>query len=98
MDRTERFYIIEQRLRIRSVVPVHDFLEELNVSIATFKRLSGPPGLRAIKGLHDKALAGEWKGHRSSRLGLQWRVIYRVVTSVLTIQVIQVTPHDYRRP
>jgi toxin HigB-1 len=61
-------------------------------------RLSGPPGLRAIKGFHDEALAGEWKGHRSSRLGLQWRVIYRVVADALLIQVIQVTPHDYRRP
>ena len=59
-------------------------------------RLSGPPGLRAIKGFHDEALAGEWKGHRSSRLGLQWRVIYRVVADALLIQVIQVTPHDYR--
>ena len=59
--------------------------------------LSGPPGLRAIKGFHDEALSGEWKGHRSSRLGLQWRVIYRVVADVLLIQVIQVTPHDYRR-
>ena len=54
--------------------------------------------VRAIKGLHDEALSGEWKGHRSSRLGLQWRVIYRVVASVLSIQVVQVTPHDYRRP
>lgn len=61
-------------------------------------RLSGPQGLRAIKGFHDEALAGEWKGHRSSRLGLQWRVIYRVVADALLVQVIQVTPHDYRRP
>jgi len=60
--------------------------------------LSGPPGLRAIKGFHDEALSGEWKGHPSSRLGLQWRVIYRVSANVLLIQVIQVTPHDYRRP
>jgi addiction module RelE/StbE family toxin len=60
--------------------------------------LSGPPGLRAIKGFHDETLSGEWKGHRSSRLGLQWRVIYRVSANVLLIQVIQVTPHDYRRP
>ena len=60
--------------------------------------LSGPPGLRAIKGFHDEALSGEWKGHRSSRLGLQWRVIYRVSAGILLIQVIQVTPHDYRRP
>lgn len=61
-------------------------------------RLSGPAGLRAIKGFHDEALSGEWKGHRSSRLGQQWRVIYQVVADVLLIQVVQVTPHDYRRP
>jgi len=60
-------------------------------------RISGPPGLRAIKWFHDEALSGEWKGHRSSRLGLQWRVIYRVVADVLLIQVVEVTPHDYRR-
>ena len=60
-------------------------------------RLSGPPGLRAIKGFHDEALSGEWKSHRSSRLGLQWRVIYRVVGDVLQIQVVHGTAHDYRR-
>jgi addiction module RelE/StbE family toxin len=61
-------------------------------------RLSGPPGLRAIKGFHDETLSGEWKGHRSSRLGLQWRVIYRVLGDAFLIQVVQVTPHDYRKP
>lgn len=61
-------------------------------------RVSGPLGLRAIKGFHDEALSGEWRGHRSSRLGLQWRVIYRIVANTLLIQVVQVTAHDYRRP
>jgi len=61
-------------------------------------RLSGPQGLRTIKGFHDEALSGEWDGHRSSRLGLQWRVIYRVVASALQILVVHVTAHDYRRP
>ena len=61
-------------------------------------RLSGPQGLRAIKGFHDEALTGEWKGCRSSRLGLQWRVIYQIVADRVLIQVIQVTAHDYRRP
>ena len=61
-------------------------------------RLSGPQGLRAIVGFHDEALSGQWKGYRSSRLGLQWRVIYRVVAQVLKAQVVEVTPHDYRRP
>jgi addiction module RelE/StbE family toxin len=61
-------------------------------------RLSGPQGLRAIKGFNDEALSGEWKGHRSSRLGLQWRVIYRVAAEVLLIQVVQIAPHDYGKP
>ena len=60
--------------------------------------ISGPQGLRAIKGFHDEALSGEWNGHRSSRLGQQWRVIYQVLASVLLIQVVQITAHDYRKP
>ena len=60
--------------------------------------ISGPPGLRLIKGFHDEALGGEWAGHRSSRLGEQWRVIYRVVAEDLVFQVASITAHDYRRP
>lgn len=60
--------------------------------------ISGPPGLRLIKGFHDEALSGEWRGYRSSRLGLQWRVIYRVVATKLLFQIASITAHDYRRP
>jgi addiction module RelE/StbE family toxin len=60
--------------------------------------ISGPMGLRAIKGFHDEALKGEWRGHRSSRLGLKWRVIYRVMANVLLVRVVEVTAHDYRKP
>lgn len=60
--------------------------------------LSGPQGLRAIKGFHDEALSGTWKGCRSSRLNDQWRVIYRVAADALLVQVVRVTPHNYRRP
>ena len=59
--------------------------------------ISGPPGVRAIAGFHDEALAGEWEGYRSSRLGLQWRVIYRAIHDQSLFQVAHVTPHDYRR-
>ena len=38
MDRTERFYRIEHLLHERTVVPADDFLKELEVSRATFKR------------------------------------------------------------
>ena len=60
-------------------------------------RLSGPPGLRLIGGLHDEALSGAWKGFRSSRLGDQWRVIYRAVPADAAFYIESVTPHDYRR-
>ena len=60
-------------------------------------RISGPVGLRLIQGFHDEALRGEWRGHRSSRLGIQYRVIYRVVARELEVLVIDLTAHDYRR-
>lgn len=59
-------------------------------------RYSGPHGLRAIRGFRDEALAGRWWGYRSSRLGLQWRVIYRVVSELVQVEVVEVTPHDYK--
>jgi len=39
--------------------------------------LSSPDGLRQIRGFRDEALCGEWKGHRSFRLNIQYRVIYK---------------------
>ena len=59
--------------------------------------LSGPGGLRLIKGFHDEALRGEWKGYRSSRLGLHFRVIYEVVANEILVKVVDITAHDYRR-
>jgi len=60
-------------------------------------RISGPLGLRGIRGFRDEALTGKWSGYRSSRLNLQYRIIYRVVALQLLFQVVEVTPHDYRR-
>lgn len=60
-------------------------------------RVSGPEGLRLLPGLRDEALSGEWEGHRSSRLNLQYRVIYRIERDEVQVQVIDVNAHDYRR-
>ena len=60
--------------------------------------ISGPPGLRQIAGFRDESLSGVWKGHRSSRLGLQYRVIYRVLAGDLIFQVVSITAHDYGKP
>jgi addiction module RelE/StbE family toxin len=60
-------------------------------------RLSGPAGLGKIKGFHDELLRGEWKGHRSSRLGLQYRVIYKTLKDEVVIQVVNLSSHDCRK-
>ena len=59
--------------------------------------ISGPAGLRLIRGFNDESLRGEWKGHRSSRLGSQFRVIYRLEKEKLYVMVIDVMAQDYRR-
>ena len=59
--------------------------------------ISGPSGLRLIKGFHDEVLEGKWKGHRSSRLGIKYRLIYKIQDKMLYVQVIDITAHEYRR-
>lgn len=59
--------------------------------------LSGPSGLKQITGFKDEALRGEWKGYRSSRLNIQYRIIYKIENEQLFVKVVKVTPHDYRR-
>lgn len=59
--------------------------------------VSGPAGLRMIRGFNDEALSGDWKGHRCSRLNEQYRVIYRIERNEVRVEVVSVTAHDYRR-
>jgi addiction module RelE/StbE family toxin len=59
--------------------------------------ISGPAGLKVIRGFNDESLSGKWKGFRSSRLGLKYRVLYKVEATDLLVKVFEVTPHDYRK-
>ena len=59
--------------------------------------ISGPDSLKLIKGFHDEALKEQWQGFRSSRLGKQYRLIYKIENKKLYVKVIDITPHDYRR-
>ena len=59
--------------------------------------ISGPDGLKHIRGFKDEALKGNWKGYRASRLNLQYRVLYRIVEHKVLVQVENITAHDYRR-
>jgi len=59
-------------------------------------QLSGPKGLKLIRGFRDDALKGKLKGARSSRLNQQYRVIYKVQGDQFIVNVVEVNPHDYR--
>ena len=55
----------------------------------------GPERLREFPGFHDVKLKGSRQGQRSSRLNLQYRVIYSVEREIVTVFVLDVTPHNY---
>jgi len=59
--------------------------------------ISGTEGLKQIKGFNDEPLQGKWNGHRSSRLNIQYRVIYKVEHDEFYVKVVKITPHDYRK-
>lgn len=55
----------------------------------------GPGKLKEFPGFHDEKLSGDRDGQRSSRLNLQYRVIYEVDKDIVTIYVLEISPHGY---
>jgi len=55
----------------------------------------GPEKLKEFPGFHDEKLKGNRSGQRSSRLRLQYRVIYTVERDIVTVLVLEITPHNY---
>jgi len=55
----------------------------------------GPEKLREFPGFHDEKLKGKREGQRSSRLSLRYRVIYSVEQDIITVFVLEITPHNY---
>ena len=55
----------------------------------------GPDKLREFSGFHDEKLKGELEGQRSSRLNIQYRIIYSVEKEIVSVYVIDITPHKY---
>ena len=69
------------RCRRRSGLALKRLPEEILKRYQKWKdivEVSGPAGLRLIRGFRDEPLSGEWQDHRSSRLNEQYRVIYRI--------------------
>jgi addiction module RelE/StbE family toxin len=56
---------------------------------------NGPEKLKEYPGYRDEKLEGERFGQRSSRLSRQYRVIYQVHKTEVTVRVLEITPHKY---
>ena len=89
--------ILEHRHVRRSISNLPDEILKRYEKWKDIVQISGPEGLRLIRGFNDETLCGSWKGHRSSRLNQQYRVVYRIRKEEFLVLVVQVTPHDYRR-
>jgi Txe/YoeB family toxin of Txe-Axe toxin-antitoxin module len=55
----------------------------------------GPKKLKELPGFNDEKLKGDQLGRRSSRLNLQYRVIYMVEEDIVTVYVLEINPHEY---
>jgi plasmid maintenance system killer protein len=55
----------------------------------------GPGKLREFLGFHDEKLKGELEGQLSSRLNIQYRVIYSIEKEIVAVYVIDIIPHKY---
>lgn len=87
--------VYEKKSLLKSIkiAPMH-----IKKEYEVWKRIvefQGVAGLRMIKGYHDESLRGEWKGFRSSRLSLKWRVIYKTEPDLFEVFVMDVNAHKY---
>ncbi|MEE2892487.1 MAG: type II toxin-antitoxin system mRNA interferase toxin, RelE/StbE family [Pseudomonadota bacterium] len=89
--------ILEHRRTARQLKRLPDEILKRYQKWKDIVEVSGPAGLRLIRGFRDEPLSGEWQDHRSSRLNEQYRVIYRIEREEVVVEVVSVTPHDYRR-
>lgn len=91
-------WTIELNRRVSKSLKKMPYDVQVNFDIwADTAAVEGPQGLRKVTGFRDEALKGIWKGYRSSRLSRQYRVIYQVRKEIVSILVIDVNAHDYKR-
>ena len=74
-------------------IPV-DIQHKYKVWIEIVKN-GGSQNLRNFHGFRDKQLKGKLRESRSSRLNIQYRVIYSEAKEIKEIIVLKITPHKY---
>ncbi|MFC2074676.1 type II toxin-antitoxin system YafQ family toxin [Bdellovibrionota bacterium] len=87
--------IFEKKSLVRSLKRIPQEILDRYEAWKKIVELSGPFGLREFPGFRDERLRGKWKGFRSSRLSIQWRVVYKIEEDHFEVYVIEITPHKY---
>ena len=89
------WHILEHKsiVKKRKVIPIQVLKKYELWKDLVFRH--GPEVLKNFPGFHDEKLKGERKGQRSSRLNLQYRVIYVVNGADIIVYVLEFTPHKY---
>ena len=87
---------------IREHRQLHKVVEKLPLQVVKKYELwksivfrHGPDKLKEFPGFHDEELKGDREGQRSSRLSIQYRVIYSIEKEIVTMYVIDIIPHKY---
>ena len=96
MKKSKQWKIEEHKKKVKAVLPTLRI--DVRKKYEMWKEIifkEGPEGLRNFPSLHDEALSGKRKGQRSSRLSKKYRVIYELDKDIVTVYVIEVTPHKY---
>ena len=87
--------IVESKAAVKALAKApHEVIARYDIWLGIV-RVSGPHGLRAVKGFHDEKLEGKLEGTRSSRLGDKWRVYYKVDANSVSVHVENVDAHKY---
>ena len=87
--------IYEKRAVVKAVKKAP---KEIGEKYEAWKKIvseTGPDGLKSVRGFRDESLRGNWKGYRSSRLGVKWRIIYRVEKRLFEVYAVELNPHKY---
>ncbi len=89
--------IFETKLAAKNIEKLPHHIQEKYELWRSIIYVSGPDGVRRFPGFKDHALKGEWQGYRSSSVNSAYRVIYRIEQRQISIYVVDVNHHDYKR-
>ncbi|MCC7406280.1 MAG: hypothetical protein IT288_17940 [Bdellovibrionales bacterium] len=90
-----RTRVSRSRFFEKQLAKVPDFIRKKVVLWVFLVESNGVWEVMKTPGFHDEPLKGERKTQRSVRLNIAYRLIYRVVSDRVHIELLEVHKHDY---